>query len=79
MITEKQRDVLFFIAAFVVKNRYAPSYQDISTGLGYKSKTTIYMMVRSLEKRGFIKTEKYSARSFCLTPAGVSWIGETQT
>jgi SOS-response transcriptional repressor LexA len=55
MLTRRQREVLDFIAVFIRKNRYAPSFDEIAAGCGMKSISTVYKHLARLEQRGYIK------------------------
>ncbi len=61
--TKKQREILTFIEAFIVKNGYSPSYREIMTGLNYTSVATVALHVGSLIKRGHLRKRDHSARS----------------
>jgi repressor LexA len=65
-MTKRQKQCLDFISQFWERNGYGPSYQEISDGLGVKSRSGAYRLVDSLCKRGFLIRHVGHARSICL-------------
>jgi len=63
MLTRKQSLLLRFIQAFMEKNAYAPSYDEMMTATGESSKSGIYRLIKGLEQRGFIRRLPYQARA----------------
>lgn len=64
--TKKQQELLQFFTAFVEEHKYAPSYREIMTSLGYKSVSTVAVHVDALVAKGFlVKSDNY-ARSIRL-------------
>jgi SOS-response transcriptional repressor LexA len=53
-MTPKMREALDFITEFWDANRYCPSYQEISDGIGGNSKSEIFRLVNSLAREGYI-------------------------
>jgi len=65
-MTERQSEVLKFIKDFIRIRGFSPSYMDIATGLGMKSKSNIHRIIHSLREQGLIKMRPYVVRS--ITP-----------
>jgi repressor LexA len=61
--TKKQKELLSFIEAFIIKHGYSPSYREIMTGLNYTSVATVALHVNNLIKRGHLRKRDHSARS----------------
>lgn len=61
--TKKQRQLLDFVAGFVEKNGYGPSYREIMQGCGYHSVATVAAHVRNLIAKGQLRKNGRSARS----------------
>ena len=62
---------LAFISEYWTANNYAPSYEDIKTALGARSKASVADLVARLEKRGYIERTPNLARSIRVLPAAV--------
>lgn len=70
-ITRRQRDVLDFIEAFVEKERFNPTFQEIADGLGLKSLATVHKHVTNLRNNGFIKHVGHGKRGLEITTPDV--------
>ena len=53
-ITQRQHDLLQFIKAFHATNGFSPSFDEMRTGLGLKSRASVHRLLTALEKRRFI-------------------------
>jgi repressor LexA len=67
-ITKRQRQVYDFIADFVQRNNYTPSYQEIGNGLGLSSLATVHKHISNLEKKGLLNRDYNRSRSIDLLP-----------
>ena len=67
-ITKRQRQVYDFIAEFVERNNYTPSYQEIGEGLGLSSLATVHKHIGNLEKKGLLSRDYNRSRSIDLLP-----------
>jgi repressor LexA len=67
-ITKRQRQVYDFIAEFVQKNQYSPSFEEIGDGLGLSSLATVHKHVTNLEKKGLLSRDYNRSRSIDLLP-----------
>ncbi len=70
-MTERQRLVLEFIQTYIKMKGFAPSMQDIATGLGMKSRSNIHRIVHSLEKQGLLVTTPHKVRTMKLQARSV--------
>jgi len=62
-LTKKQKQVLDYIKEFVQAHNYAPSYEEIATGIGLSSPSTIYVHVVNLIVKGYLKKRWNANRS----------------
>jgi len=67
-ITKRQRQVYDFIAEFVQRNNYTPSFQEIGDGLGLSSLATVHKHISNLEKKGLLSRDYNRSRSIDLLP-----------
>ncbi len=67
-LTKRQRQVYDFIAGFVQKNGYSPSFQEIGEGMGLSSLATVHKHVSNLEKKGLLKRDYNRSRSIDVLP-----------
>ena len=62
MLTEKQKEMLFFVHDWIETKGDAPTYDEIKDGLG-RSKTAVRWLLLGLEERGFIVRPERHARA----------------
>jgi repressor LexA len=67
-LTQRQKQVLDFLAQFVDENGYSPSYQEIASGLGLASLATVHKHVLALEAKHYLKRGFNQSRSLDLSP-----------
>jgi repressor LexA len=67
-ITRRQRQVYDFIADFVERNGYSPSFEEIGQGLGLSSLATVHKHISNLEKKGLLNRDYNRSRSIDLIP-----------
>lgn len=70
-MTERQRAVLEFIQTYIRVKGFAPSMQDIATGLGLRSRSNIHRIVHGLEKEGLLVTTPHKVRTMKLRDRSV--------
>ena len=63
MLTQKQHQLLLFIAKEIEKRGVSPSYDEMRLALDLKSKSGIFRLLGSLEERGFIRRLPHRARA----------------
>ncbi len=70
-LTKRQREMYDFIAHFVQKNGYSPSFEEIGSGMGLSSLATVHKHLTNLEKKGLLKRDYNRSRSIdVLAPKG---------
>jgi repressor LexA len=62
-MTEKQRLVLEFIETYIKMKGFAPSMQDIASGLGMKSRSNIHRIIHSLKRDGHLSLKPHKVRT----------------
>ncbi len=62
-LTARQKEILDFIEAFVEKNGYSPSMEEIAEQFDIASVNAIFKHLAALEKRGYIHRASNHARS----------------
>ena len=71
-LTKRQKEILDFLKDFVSRNGYAPTFDEIASAFGFRSKGTVYKHIKSLKNKGIIQHEWNRTRSIevvgvCLT------------
>ena len=67
--TKKQRELYSFIADFIQRHGYSPSYREIMRGLDYTSVATVALHVNNLIARGHLQKRSHEARSLEVVPS----------
>jgi len=70
-VTERQRAVLEFIQTYIKMKGFAPSMQDIASGMGLKSRSNIHRIIPSLEEKGLLVTTPHKVRTMKLRDRSV--------
>jgi len=63
MLTKKQKKILDYIQGCYQKNGYSPSHEEIRKHFKLSSVSTVNHYMKILQKKGYIKREKNTARS----------------
>ncbi|MCB1562344.1 MAG: transcriptional repressor LexA [Alphaproteobacteria bacterium] len=63
MLTQKQRDLLFFIHERMKDGDVPPSFEEMKQALGLKSKSGIHRLISGLEERGYLERLPHRARA----------------
>ena len=63
MLTKKQKKLFDYLKEYISKSGISPSFEEMKSALGLKSKSGIHGLITSLEQRGFIKRLKHKARA----------------
>lgn len=63
MLTSKQKELLLLIRDRLASDGVPPSFDEMKTELGLKSKSGIHRLITGLEERGFIKRLPHRARA----------------
>ena len=70
-LTRRQKEVYDFLAQFVDKYGYSPSFEEIGDGLGLSSLATVHKHISNLEEKGLLKRDYNRSRSIdLLKPRG---------
>ncbi|PZL78214.1 hypothetical protein CI088_00130 [Enterococcus plantarum] len=75
-ITRKQLRVLKYIYDFIQQEQWAPTYDELCSGLGLKSRATIHQHLKVIEEKKLIEREKGSGRAIRLTEKGKTVLKE---
>jgi len=67
-LTEKQKEVLIFVAQFIRKNGFSPRYVDIATGTEARTPGAIAGILNALQKKEYITYEACKHRGIFLSP-----------
>ncbi len=63
MLTSKQKELLVLISDRLAQDGVPPSFDEMKTALGLKSKSGIHRLITGLEERGFIRRLPHRARA----------------
>ncbi len=67
-LTRRQKDLLDFLATFIEKHGYSPSYEEIASGMDLTSLATVHKHIHSLETKGYLKRGFNQSRSLEIAP-----------
>src|SRR5579863_1916088 len=67
-LTKRQKEFLEFVAAFLDKRGYSPSYEEIAEGLGLASLATVHKHIMALESKHYLKRGFNQSRSLEIEP-----------
>ncbi len=62
-LTKRQYRVLAFLDAFVRRNGYCPSYDEVRKALGLASLATVHKHMNTLQRKGYIRRDPNRSRS----------------
>ncbi len=62
-LTRRQKQVLDFIAEFIERNGYSPSFEEIATELGLASLATVHKHISALETKNYLHRSYNQSRS----------------
>ncbi|MEJ2007082.1 MAG: transcriptional repressor LexA [Acidobacteriota bacterium] len=62
-LTRRQKQVLDFLASFIARHGYSPSFEEMAAGLHLHSLATVHKHLQVLEKKGFIRRRYNQSRS----------------
>ncbi|MCX8099833.1 MAG: transcriptional repressor LexA [Geminicoccaceae bacterium] len=63
MLTQRQFQLLRYIHQFMQEHGVPPSFEEMRTALGLRSKSGIHRLISGLEERGYIRRLAYRARA----------------
>lgn len=67
-LTKRQKDFLNFLADFLEKQGYSPSYEEIADGMSLASLATVHKHILALETKQYLKRGFNQSRSLEITP-----------
>jgi repressor LexA len=67
-LTKRQKEFLDFLAGFLEKRGYSPSYEEIAEGLDLASLATVHKHILALESKQYIKRGFNQSRSLEVAP-----------
>src|SRR5579884_2194186 len=62
-LTRRQKEVMDYLASFIEKHGYSPSYEEIASGLGLASLATVHKHVQALEAKQYLRRNYNHSRS----------------
>src|SRR5690242_20417320 len=63
VLTQRQRQVMEFIAGFLHEHNYSPSFEEVRRGLRLNSLATVHKHISTLERKGYLKRGYNQSRS----------------
>src|SRR5690242_8223641 len=70
-ISERQRDILAVIQAWVEEHGYPPTVREIGAAVGLCSPSSVAHHLRALEQRGLLRRAARGPRAVDARPAGI--------
>src|SRR6185369_3873946 len=67
-LTKRQKEFLDFLAGFLEKRGYSPSYEEIAEGLNLASLATVHKHIMALETKHYLKRGFNQSRSLEIAP-----------
>ena len=67
-LTKRQKDFLEFLAGFLEKRGYSPSYEEIAEGMDLASLATVHKHILALEGKHYLKRGFNQSRSLEIAP-----------
>ncbi|MCE2981993.1 MAG: transcriptional repressor LexA [Parachlamydia sp.] len=79
-LTSRQQAILAYIKEFIEKHSYSPSYREIMHHFSFTSPGSVYKHVKTLQRKGYLESEKQASRSIIPTqyPASPSGTQELE-
>ncbi|HEY7210320.1 MAG TPA: transcriptional repressor LexA [Bryobacteraceae bacterium] len=62
-LTRRQKELMDFLAGFIRRHGYSPSYEEIASGLGLASLATVHKHIQALETKQYLKRNYNHSRS----------------
>ena len=67
-LTKRQREIYDYLADFIARNGYSPSFEEIGEAMGLSSLATVHKHLNNLEEKGLLKRDYNRSRSIDLLP-----------
>ena len=74
-LTDREKDILAYIAKIVSEKGYSPSVRDIKSALSIRSTSTVHTYLQRLEEKGLLTKENGKSRTLRVDPAYQASIG----
>lgn len=65
-LTEKQQEVLDYIALFIMEKKFPPTTREIADAMGFASQTAALNHMKALQKKGKIDWTANQARTITI-------------
>jgi len=81
MLTRKQKAVYEWVKGYIRRYGYAPSYEEIKAGLGFRSLNTVFYHLCQLSQKGYLRSpwsNKKRAIELIARPGFLELLGEVQ-
>ena len=62
-LTRRQKELMDYLAGFIQRHGYSPSYEEIASGLGLASLATVHKHIQALESKQYLKRNYNHSRS----------------
>jgi repressor LexA len=62
-LTRRQKELMDFLAGFIRRHGYSPSYEEIASGLGLASLATVHKHIQALETKQYLRRNYNHSRS----------------
>jgi repressor LexA len=62
-LTRRQKELMDFLADFIQKNGYSPSYEEIAAGLHLASLATVHKHIQALQAKNYLRRSFNHSRS----------------
>lgn len=62
-LTPRQKEVLDFLAAYIERRGFSPSFEEIAAGLNLSSLATVHKHISALEQKGYVRRRFNESRS----------------
>jgi repressor LexA len=76
-LTRRQKEVLDFLADFIDRKGYSPSYEEIAEGIDLNSIATVHKHIAALESKGYLKRGFNQSRSVEISESYLAERGRT--
>jgi repressor LexA len=67
-LTKRQKEILDFVSAFIERNGYSPSMEEIADHFHFASLNAVFKHLGALQSRGYLHRDSNRARSIQLSP-----------
>ncbi len=68
-LTKRQKQIVDYLAAYIDRNGYAPSFEEIAEQFSFNSLATVHEHLTNLERKGYIRRSHNESRGIEMVPA----------